>query len=117
MQNSKPQNAVDPPFATLDAVPIGSCARVVGFQGLPPGQIAHLLGYGLSPGRRVTVLQQLPVTVVQVENTQIALESDMAGSVHVDDLRPISEQPCAAHPRPHARGLFRRRRAGLRHKS
>ena len=93
----------------LEHVPIGCSARVLGFDGLPTGQIAHLLAYGLAPGRRVLVLQQSPVTVVQIEHTQIALEAEMAGNVRVEDICTAAahQDPCQHH-----RG---RRKRGWRH--
>lgn len=47
---------------------------------------AHLFAYGLQPGREVRVLQHSPVTVVQIEFTELALESALAKDIQVEAL-------------------------------
>jgi hypothetical protein len=42
------------------------------------GQIEKLQAYGLSPGRWIHVLQQAPVTVIDLGNAELALESDLS---------------------------------------
>ena len=72
---------------TLADVLPGEEARLSGFSpDLPPERSAHLQAYGLVPGRFVRVLQQAPVTVVQIEHCEIALETELAGQVHVAQL-------------------------------
>jgi Fe2+ transport system protein FeoA len=51
--------------------------------GLPPEHWAHLQAYGLVPGRYVRVLQHTPVTIVQVEHCEIALEDELACQIRV----------------------------------
>jgi Fe2+ transport system protein FeoA len=43
----------------------------------------QLAAYGLLPGRRVTVLQQQPLTVIVCDHVEIALEKNVARSVEV----------------------------------
>lgn len=38
------------------------------------------------PGYLVRVIQQAPVTVVQIEHTELALESGLAREVQVEDI-------------------------------
>lgn len=60
----------------------GGVAQMVSFdEKLPPNRRIHLVAYGLSPGIWVEVLQQSPVTIIRIENTELALEKDLAKSV------------------------------------
>lgn len=70
---------------TLSDVPAGETARIAGFTaGFDGGRREQLQAYGLSPGRNVVVVQQRPVTVVRVDHTEIALESDIGTLVEVE---------------------------------
>lgn len=70
--------------ATLADIPPGDGAQLKGFApGLPQERWAHLQAYGLVPGRFVRVLQHIPVTVVQVEHCEIALEDELACQICV----------------------------------
>ena len=69
---------------TLADVLPGEGAKLLGFApDLPPERWAHLQAYGLVPGRFVRVLQHAPVTVVQVEHCEIALELDLARQIRI----------------------------------
>jgi Fe2+ transport system protein FeoA len=69
---------------TLADVRPGEGAKLLGFApDLPPERWAHLQAYGLVPGRLVRVLQHAPVTVVQVEHCEIALENELACQIRV----------------------------------
>jgi Fe2+ transport system protein FeoA len=75
----KPSNAT-----SLVDIPPGCRARVVGFLvGLSDERKAHLQSYGLTPGTWVRVVQHSPVTVIQVEQLELALEGDLARQVQV----------------------------------
>lgn len=67
---------------SLRDAPVGANVRILYFApGLTAGQTSHLLAYGLLPGSCVRVLQQKPVTVVQVEHLELALEHNLAGKI------------------------------------
>ncbi len=51
---------------------------------LPQSKRLQLQAYGLAPGRRIRVLQQVPVTVVKADHTELALDSDLAAAVLVE---------------------------------
>ncbi len=70
---------------TLADVPPGREVQVTGYGELNSGQRQHLQAYGLLPGRRVKVLSQNPVTIVQVEQTELAFERNVAARVLVGD--------------------------------
>ena len=70
--------------ATLADVVPGCQVRLEGFApSLPAGQQAHLQAYGLVPGHWVRVVQHSPVTVVQIEHTELALEAGLARQIRV----------------------------------
>lgn len=74
------------PQCPLADVPLYRRARVVDVSGLPTAQREQLHGYGILPGRVVRVMQRTPVTVVQIEHTELAIETEVAQAVRVDEL-------------------------------
>lgn len=61
----------------------GSRARVAALEGLPADLRERLQAYGLAPGQWVSVVQHSPVTIVQIEHTELALEAQIARGVQV----------------------------------
>jgi Fe2+ transport system protein FeoA len=58
--------------------------RLEGFaSSLPARQQAHLQAYGLVPGHLVRVVQHSPVTIVQIEHTELALEAGLARQIRI----------------------------------
>jgi Fe2+ transport system protein FeoA len=51
---------------------------------MSPEHRAHLQAYGVIPGYEVRVVQHKPVTVVQIEHTELALEAGVAGQVWLE---------------------------------
>ena len=70
----------------LADVPLNCRARVVDVSALPPAQREQLHGYGILPGGVLRVTQRTPVTVVQIEHTELAIETEIARAVRVDVL-------------------------------
>ncbi len=68
---------------SLAEIPPGCEATLLGFAEVDAGMGGALRSYGLLPGRRVLVLAQQPVTIVQVEQTELALESQLARAILV----------------------------------
>ena len=68
---------------TLDRVPAGRQAQILRFGSLGIEQDRHLQAYGLLPGRAVRVLASHPLIIIQVEETELALEKDVAQAVFV----------------------------------
>jgi Fe2+ transport system protein FeoA len=68
---------------TLDQVKPGAQVMVLDFGHIDTVQKDHLQAYGLTPGRQMLVLQQRPVTVVQIEYTEVAFEKVIAEQVMV----------------------------------
>jgi Fe2+ transport system protein FeoA len=72
---------------TLADVPPGNRAMVGGFlDGLPIDRRAQLQAYGLIANDWVQVLQQAPVTVIQIHHTELALEAKLASQIKVERI-------------------------------
>ena len=70
-------------YSLADVRP-GHEAQVTNFSDeLSPDRRFYLQSYGLIPGQVVHVVQQSPVTVIQIENLELALEGTLARRVHV----------------------------------
>lgn len=68
----------------LTDVPARSRVRIEGFAPDTAHDLRErLLAYGLIPGQHIRVLSQRPVTVLQVEHTELALEKVLAACVLV----------------------------------
>jgi Fe2+ transport system protein FeoA len=61
-------------------------ARVVDVSALPATQREQLRGYGLLPGCVLRVVQRAPVTVVQIEQIELAIETEIAQAIQVDQF-------------------------------
>jgi ferrous iron transport protein A len=78
----------------------GEEARVVAIDGPAAVKRSQLQAYGVVPGRVLVVLQQRPVTVLLVDHTELAIESDLARGIRVQrSARPALIDPTAASPR------------------
>lgn len=75
-----------PRVRTLADIAPGGKALVRALDGLDDDRREHLQSYGLVPGRPVRVMQHSPVTVVQVEHTHVAFESQLAVGIEVEPL-------------------------------
>lgn len=62
----------------------GKQVKIAGFGHLTAAQRQHLQAYGLLPGRTIQVLTQRPVTIVLVEQTELAFEAEIARQVFVE---------------------------------
>lgn len=72
------------PECVLADVPLDQRARVVDMRALPVSQRDQLHGYGILPGCVLRVVQRLPVTVVQIEHTELAIETEIAQTILVE---------------------------------
>lgn len=61
-----------------DTVEVGSFAPA-----MTGDQVALLRTYGIDVGRRVTIVQHRPMTVILVDHTEVALESELAALILV----------------------------------
>jgi hypothetical protein len=74
------------PQCALADVPLDCRARVVDVSALPTAQREQVQGYGILPGCMLRVMQRTPVTVVQIEHTELAIEAEVARAIWVDEL-------------------------------
>ena len=81
---------------TLADVPPGWRARVAGFTDrVSPDRQARLQAYGLIQNYWVRVVQHSPVTVVRLDNTELALETELAGEIQVQGIREgLEDEDC-----------------------
>ena len=64
---------------TLESALIGDDVVIGAFaEAMTTGHRELLRAYGLEPGRTVRIEQHAPVTVVRVDQTEVALEADLA---------------------------------------
>ena len=54
---------------------------VTGFDDLPADQSHYLRSYGIIPGRTIHVLAQKPVTIIRIEQTELAIEECIARKI------------------------------------
>ena len=72
---------------SLSQVKPGRQVKVQGFlPGLSSERAWHLQSYGVVPGCWLRVIQQSPVTIVQVEHLELALERGLAANIQVDGI-------------------------------
>jgi Fe2+ transport system protein FeoA len=67
-------------------VPLDHAARVVEMDALPVAYRDQLRGYGILPGCVLRIIQCSPVTVVQIEHTELAIEWTIAQAVRVEHV-------------------------------
>ena len=73
--------------ASLADVPAGCKARILGFtRSIPAERMSNFQAYGLVPGHQVRVLQHSPVTVVEIEHTELALERQLAQEIQIEQI-------------------------------
>lgn len=83
--NPAPVNAkITPRPRTLAQSPSGAMVTISGFGKLSSAHCQHLQAYGLLPGRTIQVLAQSPVTIVLVEQTELAFETEIARQVNIE---------------------------------
>lgn len=84
----KPQHHATPHHrsapTTLRSARPGAPVRIAGFAEGTAGDLRErLLAFGLIPGQTLRVLAQKPLTVIQIEHTELALEDVLAACVEI----------------------------------
>jgi Fe2+ transport system protein FeoA len=75
----------EPQYALAD-LPLTRQGRVVDVSALPTSQREQLQGYGILPGCTLRVTQHAPVTIVLIEQTELAIETDVAQAIQIEEL-------------------------------
>jgi Fe2+ transport system protein FeoA len=68
---------------TLAELPEGACGVVISIRGTHGGRADRLLSLGVTPGATVSVLQTFPGVVFLCDQTELAIERSVAGSILV----------------------------------
>lgn len=68
---------------SCDQLQIGESARVAYFSTREHSRLLKLSALGISPGASIKLIQKWPAYVVQCEETEIALEPEVAKNIHV----------------------------------
>jgi Fe2+ transport system protein FeoA len=66
----------------LNALEVGDVVRISFIRKDDPVLIGKLVAFGVSPGKIIKIRQKFPAYVIQIENTQIALEQDIAADIY-----------------------------------
>lgn len=75
------------PETTLVNISPGCLAKVTGFaKDTPPQRRAQLQANGVVPGHTVLVLQHKPVTVLEIDHLELAIEDELAEWIFVDKV-------------------------------
>jgi Fe2+ transport system protein FeoA len=72
--------ASDTPCSLAQAQ-VGALVEIHGVDRLPQSQRQHLQAYGIVPGRNVRVLSKHPLIIVQVEQTELAFETEVGRQI------------------------------------
>ena len=78
------KTTIDEKPRSLAQARAGRQVTITGYDQLSPIHRQHLQAYGLLPGRTILVLAQRPVTIVLVEQTELAFETAIARCVLVE---------------------------------
>lgn len=106
-RSSGSRSEVVRPLATLEAGATGVVVRVVRDR---TGRADRLAALGVTPGARVRVLQTFPGIVFQCDETEIAVERDVARAVLVEltaqsqEAEAPATAPARSEPRVVTRG-------------
>ncbi len=71
---------------TLAEVRPGRMARIIRFSSASPRWQERLLAHGVAPGCVVRVAQHQPVTIIQIDHTELGFERELARAIEVEAL-------------------------------
>ncbi len=76
------ESSVESFVKPLNALDVGDSVRVSFIKKDDPVLIGKLVSFGVSPGKILKIRQKFPAYVIQIENSQIALEQDIAADIY-----------------------------------
>lgn len=76
------ENSVTAAVKSLDTLEMGDEIRISFIRKGDPILIGKLVSFGVSPGKKIKIRQKYPAYIIQIENTQIALEKDIAADIY-----------------------------------
>jgi Fe2+ transport system protein FeoA len=65
----------------LSEVGAGQEARIVSLETLPLTRQRYLHAFGIVPGAIISIQQQRPVTIIEVDRTELAIEREVAEGI------------------------------------
>jgi DtxR family transcriptional regulator, Mn-dependent transcriptional regulator len=77
------RDELKPIVVSCDQLRVGESARVAYFSTREHSRLVKLSALGISPGISIKLIQKWPAYVIQCEETEIALESDVAKNIYV----------------------------------
>jgi DtxR family Mn-dependent transcriptional regulator len=77
------RDELKPIVVSCDQLRVGESARVAYFSTREHSRLVKLSALGISPGISIRLIQKWPAYVIQCEETEIALESDVAKNIYV----------------------------------
>jgi Fe2+ transport system protein FeoA len=104
---------------TVADLPPGAQARILSFDAVDEDRREKLMSYGLAPGRKIRVLRHNPATILQVDQTELAIENEVARRILVKEPHYFGQRRLRRHLRrkrrrkrsTRLRGWRRRKRA------
>jgi DtxR family transcriptional regulator, Mn-dependent transcriptional regulator len=76
------EKSVETFVKSLDALAVGDEIRISFIRKNDPVLMGKLVSFGVAPGKKIKIRQKFPAYVIQIENTQIALEKDIAAGIY-----------------------------------
>jgi DtxR family transcriptional regulator, Mn-dependent transcriptional regulator len=77
------RDELKPIVVSCDQLQVGESARVAYFSTREHSRLLKLSALGISPGISIRLIQKWPAYVIQCEETEIALESEVAKNIYV----------------------------------
>ena len=74
----------------LSALSVQESGVVVAVRAAAEGRTDRLLALGVTPGARITMLQRFPGFVFLCDQTELAVERDVADAIFI---RPVEQRP------------------------
>ena len=68
---------------TLADLRAGESARIACIECEHAARCDRLIAYGLSAGRRITLIQRSPAFVIRVDETELALDAEIANCIQI----------------------------------
>ena len=72
-----------PAVVCLAALSSGSKARIIGLDPAIDAYFSKLAVFGFLPGAMVSIVQTMPVMVITIEHTRVAIDKKLAAAVFV----------------------------------
>ena len=80
-----------PAVVCLAALPAGCKARIIGLDPALDAYFSKLAVFGILPGAVVSIVQTVPVMVIAIEHTRVALDKKLAKAVLVEPCSNLAD--------------------------